>query len=171
MYGVRDMTISAMGWAAMPHPNRRLSALAARVAQRAQPLLPQGAGLILGIETSDSELLRLIWWRARDLQQVAEIAALPEAFCPEDSEEGALQEAGADLLGYLAGRWPNPPLHFGVITDGTGVAFSPSHPAPSAAGWLLRHAAGGESLLAIAPLDPLGPCALLGGEPWEPQLH
>lgn len=170
MYGVRDTNVSGLGWAMMPRPNRRLTALAETVACKALPLLPAGAGLILGIETDDTGLLRLMWWRARDLKRVAEIGAVPEAFCADDSEEGALQEAGADLLAYLAGRWPNPPAHFGVITDGTGVAFAPTHPAPSAAGWLLRHADGSDALVAILPLDPLGPCALLAGGS-EPRLH
>lgn len=170
MYGVRQPN-PGRGWETMPRPNRRLTELAQRVATCSRPLLPHGAGLILGVEIDDSGLLRLIWWRARDLKRVAEIGAVADAFCVHDSDEGALQEAGAELLAYLGGRWPNPPSHFGVITDGTGIAFAPSHPAPSAPGWLLRHAAGAEALLAIVPLDPYGPCALLAGDSSAPHLH
>jgi hypothetical protein len=145
----------------MPRPNRRLTALARGVAQCALPLLPTDAGLFLGIETGAAGMLRLIWWRRGDFRQVAEISASPEAFCPEDTHEGALQEAAAELLDYLAARWAAPPAGYGVITDGTGVAFAPGDPAPSSAGWLLRQASGAASLLAIVPLDPAGPCALL----------
>jgi hypothetical protein len=162
MYRELESESATQGWAMMPRPNRRLTALAREVARCAQPLLPFGAGLFLGVETDAAGVLRLIWWRRDDFGKVAEISAAPEAFCPEDSDEGALQEASAELLAYLAGRWPAPPRGYGVITDGTGVAFAPDHPAPSAAGWLLRQAAGEASLLAILPLDPAGPCALLG---------
>ncbi|NWO81654.1 hypothetical protein GY983_23630, partial [Escherichia coli] len=46
---------------------------------------------------------------------------------------------------------------------GTGVAFAPDHPAPSAEGWLLRHATGESTLAMILDLDPAGPCGLLTG--------
>lgn len=151
------------GWAMMPRPNRRLTALAREVVRCARPLLAPGTDLFLGVETDAAGTLRLLWWRRNDFKLIAEISAGPEGFCPEDTAEGALQEAGAELLAYLAGRWPTPPSGFGVITDGTGVAFTPDHPAPSATGWLLRQAAGARPLLAIVPLDPKGPCAMLAG--------
>jgi hypothetical protein len=169
MYGQRTAS-NQVQWATMPRPNRRLTALAQEVARRAEPLLPIGAGLFLGLETDREGTLRLMWWRRDDLGLVAEISAVPEGFCPHDSEEGALQEAGAELLEYLGGRWPTPPAGLGVITDGTGVAFAPDSPSPSAPGWLVRHATGRAPLVAIVPLDPAGPCALLAGSP-ERSLH
>lgn len=165
MYGEVEMNEGAQGWAMMPRPNRRLTALAREAARCALPLLPEGAGLFLGLEIDAAGLLRLIWWRSDDFGVVAEISATPEAFCPADTDEGALQEAATELLDYLAGRWPAPPSGYGVITDGTGVAFTPDHPAPSASGWLLRQATGSAPLLAIVPLDPAGPCALLAPRP------
>ena len=170
MHGDFEMGTTTAAWAMMPRPNRTLTALARDVAACARPLLPDDAGLFLGLETDAAGTLRLLWWRRDDFRLVAEISASPEGFCPEDSEEGALQEAGSALLEYLVGRWPAPPAGFGVITDGTGVAFAPDHPAPSATGWLVRHATGGTSLLAIVPLDPAGPCALLARAP-ERSFH
>ncbi len=162
MYGEIDMSEGTQsGWAMMPRPNRRLTALAREVARCAQPLLPEGAGLFMGVETDSAGMVRLLWWRSDDFAKVAEINASPEGFCAADTEEGALQEAASELLDYLAGRWPSPPAGFGVITDGTGVAFAPDHPAPSASGWLVRQATGSKPLLAIVALDPAGPCALL----------
>lgn len=161
MYNDTDPIAPTTSWAMMPRPNRHLTALAQNVARLARPLLPVGSGLMMGLELDSSAELRVIWWRSDDLSVVAEINAGPEGFCPEDTEEGALQEAGAELLHYLGGRWPNPPHVLGVITDGTGVAFTPDHPSPSAPGWLLRHVGGANPLLAIVPLDPAGPCALL----------
>jgi hypothetical protein len=147
----------------LPRPNRKLTELAQEVVRCAQPLLPQGAGLFLGLQRDTEDTLRLIWWRRDDFRLIAEIAASAEGFCPEDTAEGAMQDAATALLAYLAGRWPATPAQFGVITDGVGVAFAPEHPAPASEGWLLRHASGAGSLAAILPLDREGPCALLCG--------
>jgi hypothetical protein len=171
MYGEIEINEATQGgWAMMPRPNRRLTALAREVARCARTLLPEGAGLFMGLESNAAGVLRLLWWRADDFALVAEISAAPQGFCAADTEEGALQEAGTELLDYLAGRWPSPPAGYGVITDGTGVAFAPDHPAPSASGWLLRQATGSAPLLAIVALDPQGPCALLG-QRHERSLH
>lgn len=170
MYGEVETNEGVPGWTMMPRPNRRLTALAREVARCALALLPEGAGLFMGLESDAAGVLRLIWWRRDDFGLVAEISASPEAFCPIGTDEGALQEAALELLDYLAGRWPAPPAGYGVITDGTGVAFAPDHPAPSASGWLLRQATGSAPLLAIVALDPLGPCALLAPRPHR-SLH
>ncbi|MBB5710789.1 hypothetical protein [Sphingomonas xinjiangensis] len=161
MHNETDMAIVTHGWTPMPRPNRHLTAMAKAVARLARPLLPDESGLLMGLELNASDSLRLIWWKRDDLSVVAQINAQPEGFCPADTEEGALQEAAFDLLEYLGGRWPNPPETLGVITDGTGVAFSSDHPQPSASGWLMRHVGGAAPLLAIVPLDSQGSCALL----------
>ncbi|PVX30254.1 hypothetical protein [Sphingomonas pokkalii] len=145
----------------LPRPNYKLTELAEEVARCAQPLLPAESKLFLGLQQDDRGSLRLIWWRAEDFRAVAEIESTPEGFCPEDSDEGILQDAAAACLTYLAGRWPSPPRRLGMITDGTGVAFSPARPAVAEPGWLLAHAGGDAPLTAIVPLDPRGPCALL----------
>ncbi|UYY59712.1 hypothetical protein [Sphingomonas sp. S2-65] len=160
MYNDTDMANVTQGWTELPRPNRRLTALAESVARLARPLL-DGSGLLMGLELDSSDSLRLVWWRGDDFSEVARISACPEGFCPEDTEEGALQEAAFELLEYLSGRWPNPPQTLGVITDGTGIAFAPDHPQPSAPGWLVRQAGGPAPLLAIVPLAPQGACALL----------
>jgi hypothetical protein len=147
----------------LPRPNRRLTGLAQDVARLSRPLLPAGSDLILGIEATMDGEIHLLWWRQRDFKRIATISAAPDAFCPEDSDEGALQEAAAALLDYLAGRWPTRPEALGVVTDGAGVAFAPDHPAPSAEGWLMRHATGGNTLAMILELDPSGPCGMLNG--------
>ncbi|MET0309650.1 MAG: hypothetical protein ABW023_13165 [Sphingomonas sp.] len=151
--------------------NRRLTELAQEVVRCAQPLLPAGAGLFLGLQRDSDDTLRLIWWRRDDFRLIAEIAATAEGFCPEDTAEGAMQDAASALLAYLGGRWPTPPAQFGVITDGVGVAFAPEHPAPASDGWLLRHATGAASLTAILPLDGEGPCALLCGSGLPLSFH
>jgi hypothetical protein len=155
----------------LPRPNRRLTALAQEAARLAGPLLPAGGDLFLGLEATADGQIHLIWWRRQDFKRVATISAAPDAFCPEDSDEGALQDAAAALLDYLAGRWPTPPGALGVITDGVGVAFSPDHPAPSAAGWLLRQATGESTLAMIVDLDPAGPCGLLTGSQAAGSFH
>ncbi|MFS2110404.1 hypothetical protein ACCC88_11990 [Sphingomonas sp. Sphisp140] len=166
-----DWNGSGEAQGSLPRPNRRLTALAQDAARLAQPLLPAGNDLILGLEATADGQIHLIWWRRHDFKRVAAISAAPDAFCPEDSDEGALQDAAAALLDYLAGRWPSPPAALGVITDGTGVAFAPDHPAPSAEGWLLRHAIGESTLAMILDLDPTGPCGLLSGSQSAGSFH
>lgn len=145
----------------MPRPNFKLTELAEEMVRRAQPLLPAGGRLFLGLQQDMDGSLRMIWWRGDDFRLVAEIDASPEGFCDEDTDEGALQDAASACLTYLAGRWPSPPRRLGVITDGTGVAFSPQRPAVAEPGWLLDHAGGLATLTTILPLDGEGPCALL----------
>jgi len=171
MHRQSEILVSEAACQTLPHPNRKLTELAREAVRRAQPLLPQGAGLFLGLQRDTEDTLRLIWWRRDDFRLIAEIAASPEGFCPEDTEEGAMQDAATALLAYLSGRWPTPPAQFGVITDGVGVAFAPEHPAPASEGWLLRHASGLGSLTAILPLDREGPCALLCGSTHPLSFH
>lgn len=155
----------------LPRPNRRLTVLAQDVARLARPLLPAGGDMFLGLEATADGQIHLVWWRRDDFKRVATISATPEAFCQVDSDEGALQEAAAALLDYLAGRWPTPPAALGVITDGVGVAFAPDHPSPSAGSWLLRHATGESTLAMILALDPAGPCGLLIGRQSTASFH
>lgn len=155
----------------LPRSNYKLTELAEEMVRCAQPLLPAGGRLFLGLQQEIDGSLRMIWWRGDDFRLVAEIDATPEGFCPEDSDEGALQDAASACLTYLAGRWPSPPRRLGVITDGTGVAFSPERPAVAEPGWLLYHAGGLASLMAILPLDGEGPCALLCSQPETASLH
>jgi hypothetical protein len=159
------------GWTMLSVPNRRLTAMAQQVTTLARPLLPQGRRLFLGIELDAEGELKLIWWRQRDYSEAARISAGPEGFCDIDTEEGAIQDAAYELLAYLAGRWPTPPAALGVITDGTGMAFAPADPVISTPGWLLRRVQDGSALLAILPLDPSGPCALLGNAAPTPARH
>ncbi|MFT3978449.1 MAG: hypothetical protein QM688_15265 [Sphingomonas bacterium] len=151
----------AHGDGTLARPNGTLTALARELAGCARALLPDGAGLFMGVERDAHGAVRLIWWRASDLRLIAEISAAPDAFCPPDSAEGMLQDAAGPLLAYLAGRWPMPPAALGVITDGEGVAFVPDHPALSAPRWLDRLAMGAMTLTTIIPFDALGPCGLL----------
>lgn len=145
----------------LPRSNYKLTELAEEMVRCAQPLLPAGGRLFLGLQQETDGSLRMIWWRGDDFRLVAEIDASPEGFCDEDTDEGALQDAASACLTYLAGRWPSPPRRLGVITDGTGVAFSPQRPAVAEPGWLLDHAGGLATLTTILPLDGEGPCALL----------
>ena len=146
----------------LARPNRRLTTLAEITARLARPLLPPRGDLFLSIAATADEVLRLSWWR-RDLTACAELSAPSAGFCDEVSAEGQLQRAGAELLDYLSGRWPDnaTPDGIGVITDGFGVAFSPKHPSPLVDNWLFRHAAGECGIVTILPLAVSGPCSLL----------
>lgn len=136
----------------LPRPNRRLTALATRLARCAGALMQVGNQTALIGVTAERGILRLTCWNHR-MDVWAELSAGPPAFAPASSLEGAVQRAGAALLDYFAGRWPDgarPPC-LGVVTDGIGVAFSPNHPAPCVPGWLELHGSGRVAAVTILP--------------------
>lgn len=136
----------------LPRPNKRLTALALRLARCAAHAIEIGGRTALIGVTVDRGILRLTWWNDRMLVW-GDLAAPPSAFCPANSIEGALQRAGAAMLDYFAGRWPDgaSPMSLGVVTDGVGVAFSPNYPAPCVPGWLELHGRGAARALTILP--------------------
>lgn len=154
----------------LPRPNRRLTALAVQLARCAGRVMEVGGQTVLIGVTRERETLRLTWWNHR-LEVWAEVTAGAPAFAPTTSLEGALQRAGAAMLDYFAGRWPDgaSPAALGVVTDGIGVGFSPNYPAPCTPGWLELHGSGAASAVTILPFADMG----LFGQVWgpEPRLH
>lgn len=159
-------------------PNRRLTRLAEHVALAARPLLSCDRTMFLGI-VREGAALRLFWWR-QDLTPRGQWLATPGA--KDMARDGAnragnpsmgIENAAHALLDWLSGRWPvgAEPAALGIITDGSGVAFSPDHPSPLEPGWLLRHACGADRLREIVPLSPHGPCALFVARQWSGALH
>jgi hypothetical protein len=157
-------TSESQGFAprALPLPNRQLTELAEEAARRAAPLVSPGRLPLLGITASLDGRLRLSWWNPR-FERVAEIVAGTDSFSPAATTEGAVQRAGLALIAHLSGRWPPQavPRALGVVTDGTGLAFSPQHPSPLAPGWLLRHGMAGAHALAILPFASEAPLLAL----------
>lgn len=157
----------------LPRPNRRLSALAARVADCAHPLIvATGTSTLMGVTAEPDGALRITWWNEQ-MAVYAELTAKKQAWCAAASAEGALQRSGAALLDYLAGRWPPEarPPSLGIVTDGVGIAFSPCHPSPCVAGWLQRHGAGEARPLAILPFAVSGAGMLLAADPFTGTVH
>jgi hypothetical protein len=68
---------------------------------------------------------------------------------------------------HLARRWPANavPPRIGVVTDGTGVAVSPGHPAALTTAWLSDHAARRAPADALLPFHDRGPWALAQPRP------
>ncbi|MFZ5746656.1 MAG: hypothetical protein ACOY45_03235 [Pseudomonadota bacterium] len=128
--------------------------------------------MLLAVTRTEGGEILLTWWD-REFRVVAQICAASDDFHPASSGEGALQRAGNALLRYFAGRWPegSAPANMGVITDGVGVGFAPDDPAPTAPGWLMRHATGKATLRTILPMAPTGPAALLLPAAHSGQLH
>jgi hypothetical protein len=75
----------------------------------------------------------------------------------------ALQGHGCRLYRELARRWPAnavPPA-IGVVTDGTGMAISSSHPSALSRSWLSEHLANLAPVCVLIPFHSNGPWALL----------
>lgn len=85
-----------------------------------------------------------------------EMAAFPPVLA-------ALERAALGLFEALRTRWPPyaVPRRVGVVTDGTGVAFSADEPWPLAPGWLARQGRGG-GLTQILPFASPGTWVLPG---------
>lgn len=148
----------------LPRPNRRLTALAVRLARCAGRVMEVGDQTALIGVTAERDTVRLTWWNHR-MEVWAEITAGAPAFSPATSVEGALQRAGNALLDYFAGRWPDgaSPPALGVVTDGIGVAFSPNYPAPCTPGWLDLHGSGRAYTITLLPFGD--------GSLFDQQIH
>jgi hypothetical protein len=68
----------------------------------------------------------------------------------------ALETMGKLVLADLIRRWPTNacPPYVGVVTDGTGVAFSTDHPSPLTPDWLSLHQARLCPTVTLAPFAP-----------------
>ena len=67
----------------------------------------------------------------------------------------AFEQSGRTLLGDLLQRWPvnaRPPA-LGIVTDGSGVAFSSDHPSPMHADWLAMHMGGRRTTINLLPFS------------------
>lgn len=74
-----------------------------------------------------------------------------------------LDRAAGMLFGLLQKRWPAyaRPRRLGVITDGSGIGFSPDDPWPLRAGWLSHQVLAATRLTPILPFDAQGPWSML----------
>ncbi len=85
----------------------------------------------------------------------------------------ALQDHGRALYRELARRWPAnavPPA-IGVVTDGTGMAISSSHPSALSHAWLTEHLANIAPVCVLLPFRAQGPWALLSRSKREHLLN
>jgi hypothetical protein len=69
-----------------------------------------------------------------------------------------LDRAAAELFALLQDRWPAyaQPPRLGVVTDGTGIGFSPDDPWPLRAGWLSHQILAQTQFTPILPFDARG---------------
>ncbi len=74
-----------------------------------------------------------------------------------------LDRAASGLFTLLQDRWPAyaQPRRLGVVTDGTGVGFSPDDPWPLRAGWLSHQIIAKTQFTPILPFDTMGSWSML----------
>ena len=120
--------------------------------------------LCLALDTTDPDAeVLVIPWRGDRALNARAAPALVASQCAYPPILNAITRTARTLLGSLGDRWPpyaRPP-RLGVVTDGTGVAFSPNEPWPLAPEWLFRHFGHGDGLRHILPFAANGNWAAL----------
>jgi hypothetical protein len=78
-----------------------------------------------------------------------------------------LDRAAGGLFTLLQDRWPAyaQPRRLGVVTDGTGVGFSPDDPWPLREGWLSHQILAKTQFTPILPFDTMGSWSMLTAHP------
>jgi hypothetical protein len=139
-----------------------LAASARDMARLAIPLLSASHAVLLSVTvaTKDgSASPATLSWDGR-----CPASTLLPGIAPDDvllSTLRAFETSGRILLTELIRRWPPNalPTAIGIVTDGSGVAFSADHPAPLSHAWLTRHLTG---MYPMTTLTPFSPCGIWG---------
>ena len=140
---------------------------AGRLLAPAQALMADLGAPLLSIVTDrrTGEVELLPWSRSFEVGAPIQHEALER---PEAAAAALELKARAPIVArHLARRWPANavPPRIGVVTDGTGVAVSPGHPAALTSAWLSDHAARRAPADALLPFRASGPWALAEPEP------
>ena len=145
----------------LPGQDAVLAWSAIEVAELAGWLLASGEArlLCLALDFTDpyGEIL-VIPWNGECAAHARPGPAVTPSQCVYPPILTAITRAARTLLDSLGDRWPpyaRPP-RLGVVSDGTGVAFSPDEPWPLTPGWLLRHFGDSDGLRHILPFAANG---------------
>lgn len=134
--------------------------------QRATALLDEAGHMLLVVSYRRAVGVRLVAWDAD--------------FCAHDlgglfasTIAQAVEPAAVTFLALLARRWPPNaiPEEFGVVIDGTGIVYSPTHPSPLADGWIAAHIDGAGRCVSVLNPSPTGPWSLIGLAPDWARSH
>lgn len=147
-------------------PSRRLLAAARDLAEAADRLLVRHDAVLMGAivdrRTASRRTTLVLWDRSLE----------PCLIPPLPTHEGARQSAEL-VLGELLLRWPAnaAPLELGVVSDGSGVAFSAEHPSPLAPEWLVRHIGCRAPIVTILPFAVTSGWTRLAGRAGSSSIH
>lgn len=149
----------------LPGPDLVLAAHAHDLVELGAWILASGDAALLTVVLSaderDAAMPVMPWGASRlpDHRLAREIAAPGYRF---GAVGRALTRAADDLLLALSPRWPGsaPPRRLGVVTDGTGLGFSPDDPWPLAPGWMSRQVRDAHCLTCLLPFSPAGAWAM-----------
>jgi hypothetical protein len=148
---------------------------AAELAVHARPLLSASRTTLLGVTRTSANgtpRLKVSAWNASGRPV--------DLFCATDYPTAALRRsttalhaAGALVIDELIRRWPTNavPPSVGIITDGTGVAFSADHPSPLAHNWLAQQLGGGGRATTLLAFTPSSPWACLTAPVFNTRHH
>lgn len=138
-----------------------MAGIAQRFVENAGPLLIASRSLLITltmkVDPTRPNNVRAYYWNGK-----GHLRALMPALRYMDRSLGrsltAFEGAGSMLLDDLLQRWPVnacPPA-IGIVTDGSGVAFSRDHPSPMHADWLTMHLGGRRKTIDLLPCSPDG---------------
>lgn len=172
------MTSTVSDYLADPQPfafDASLTAAAHDMAANARPLLRASDAMLLSVTTVTCPYTaapKTVSWNEQCLP-VDMVSAIARAGNALHVALTALEDAGTQLLTDLIRRWPVnalPPI-IGIVTDGSGIAFSSEHPSPLSPNWLARHLGGACPTMTLLPFAPTGAWARLTTQIASPHLH
>jgi hypothetical protein len=145
----------------LPLPDMTLAVRAHDLVELGAWLLAAGDASLLTIALSSADrdgAMPVVPWNdglAPDLELARSIAAPEYRFA---AVTRAAQAAADALFAALRPRWPHatPPAGLAVVTDGTGLGFSPDDPCPLAPGWMARRRRDTGRLTCLIPFAPAG---------------
>lgn len=146
------------GPAALPflQPDEAKAALAVLAAS--ERILRRTGAVLACLHVCGNEGMICLWDRSWQPDPAAS-RCLGDPASPSAGDMTELAEALVDLEPLLLRRWPpfGRPSLLGLVTDGSGLGFSPDDPAPMQPGWLARQVEGHASFTALIPFSPTGP--------------
>lgn len=158
----------------LPGVGASLADPASKLALGARPLLSASDAVLMTLTAPPSPrgaAVTTMYWNGS-----GPLLPLPAWIHTDDALRRSLarfEQAGRRVLEQLVRRWPAnalPPA-VGVVTDGTGVGFSPDHPSPMWPDWLTLHLTGACPTTSLLPFAPTGTWARLTAPDADRRLH
>ena len=151
---------------ALPGTDKELAGVAVEIVELGAWLLAACNAPLLCLALTPAERAEEHWLTPWDGGNDPDLG-LARSLCSDSSPYRTLvtklDKAATALFAILQERWPAyaQPPRLGVITDGTGIGFSPDDPWPLRPGWLSHQILAKTQFTPILPFDAKGSWSML----------